>query len=469
MKTRNDPVSLKPLPASPDVQSKQAVEQAVSKVAGAVSQMADGVAGKLTFDFSGIEDKDLTAAASVVVDSATRFDDFHALYRHLQALGVEIGFEKKYSGPFIPQTKPVQFATPDVHPSMVPMAKALQEIVASTVKLANTSAAQDGLSPAAQKSVDAGKMSREAAAIWDQGKTLEGMADIIYPHFEMLQEMLAGIDASKNPAAKELEPAIMSALENLGDVHNRLFFAMTDYVEAAKSLGGSDLESAWPIFIRDTKSGDVTIEYRNTFRGDHLPADVRQTKLNEAWEKFIEKKGGSVDDIVPMTPAFMDQLDNGNLSEFVVTNDDKAMGTTNNKANHSLMAGTPDKSGKYVEKDVKTAGALRVWRDDSGKPQLVVLSAKSGHFRPTMKSLEAMKDILVGQGFPADRILLSQGDVADSHVTGAIQLWNYKLENGVDDVPRDWGSANIFDPLKANEAKIKADAKAKVAALMGES
>ena len=69
-------------------------------------------------------------------------------------------------------------------------------------------------------------------------------------------------------------------------------------------------------------------------------------------------------------------------------------------------------------------------------------------------------------GIPEERILLSQGDVADSHITGAIQLWNYKLANDVDDVPRDWGSANIFDPLKAYEKDVRADARAEVAKLM---
>ena len=453
------------LPASTPADAR-AVEKAVAASKPAIAQLADGVADKLTFDFTGVESKDLSSVASVLADSARQFDDFHAFFRHLQALGVEIAFDKKYTGPFIPRTKPVQFESPEIAKAYLPMAMRLQEVVSDTVRLSAFTPKTDGLSKEAQSLVSSGKLSQEGAEIWQRGKTLEGLANEIYPRFELLQEMLAGVDRSSDPDAKALLPAIIGALENLGDVHNRVFFAMTDYVEAAKTLRGSDLESPWPIFVRDAKSGDVAIEFRNTFRGEHLPPDVRQTKLNEAWAKFIDQKGGKVSDIVPITKSFLSGLDNGQLSEFVVTSDGQAMGTKNNKANHSLMAGTPDKSGKFTEKDVATAGALRMWRDESGEPALVILSAKSGHFRPTLKSLEAMKAVLVGMGVPADRILLSQGDVADSHITGAIQLWNYKLANDVDDVPRDWGSANIFDPLKDYEKTVRADARSEVAKLL---
>jgi hypothetical protein len=436
-----------------------------------LEKMASGVASSLQLDFSKVEKNDLDAVAKLYSDGARRFDDFHAFTRYLQALGVQVGFEKSFGGPFIPRTKPVQFSTPIVEARYVPMAKAIQDIVGTITRLSAFTPKVEGasVSAEAQALVKAGKLpSIESARIWDAGKKLEGISNEVYPLFEELAAMLLHVDNSGDKAAKDLLPAITGSIDNLSDLHNRVFFAMTDYVEDAKSSLGQGLESPWPVFVQDAKSGKVEVEFRNTFRGEHLSADVRQTKLIEAWDKFINEKGGKYSDIVEITPAFLKGLNNGVLSEFVVTRDGTPVGTMNNKANHSLMAGRPDASGTPREQDVLTAGALRMWRDASGEIAMVVLAAKSGHFRPTLESLNAMKAALVKLGVPAERIFLSQGDVADSHVSGAIQLWNYKLENNGQNVPRDVGESMIFGPLKAYEKTVRADAQAHVAQLVAE-
>src|SRR5207302_1745726 len=79
--------------------------------------------------------------------------DFHAFVRHLEALGVTIGFEKLYGGPFIPRTKPIRFATPDVEPRYLPLAKGLQELVGEIIRLskAETSDLGPELSADAQR------------------------------------------------------------------------------------------------------------------------------------------------------------------------------------------------------------------------------------------------------------------------------------------------------------------------------
>lgn len=349
----------------------------------------------VSLDFANAPDA--AAVAKLAEARLSQGDNLHSLFRFLACAGVEVAWAGTYKGPFLPadrDLRSVDFGNKPYSPELAPFAQRLQQIVARTKQLAAGLAADGKVVDLRSAAVEESRLAQQLISI---SIDLSGRG---------------GTEAAR------LSRASLEAIGNLAELHSRVFYAMTDYVENTKRTLGLVVEGSWPVI-----EGDGPLQrlvFRNTFRGERLPPEQRDQKLREAWEKF-RSKGGVESDIQPLGKSFIDKLENGELAEFVVTVDGEYNVSNHPEIKHSLLAG---------EKDADTAGGFRVWKNEKGELALCVLSCKSGHFRPTEESLSLLKQRLVELGIPAERIVVSAGDFSDPSTVLAIDIWRFKESSG---------------------------------------
>lgn len=206
-------------------------------------------------------------------------------------------------------------------------------------------------------------------------------------------------------------------------VSNKL--SMVDNAVAKKQVLGllkaiGELQSA--VFTRaetlanakDEHPVSAFVLYRNTMKkpGFHTPTEEERYFVETA-RSFIQR-GGDPSDIKPLSMGFINGLKSNELVEFVVDAVDVARVARDSGVSpgHTLLSWGGD---------ALTAGTLRVFKNDKGELDKVVVGTFSGRFRCGADSLHHMVRHLVAIGVPPEKILIQDGEAAGSATLEFIQ------------------------------------------------
>lgn len=146
--------------------------------------------------------------------------------------------------------------------------------------------------------------------------------------------------------------------------------------------------------------------YKNTLKqpGFH-PQSTLDTYYIDKTLEFI-RKGGDLEQIKPVTLEFLQSLKSGELCEWVVTAHDDARITRSEAPvapNHTVLSGG---------QDVLSAGSLRIFKNEAGELDHVIVGTFSGHFRPDLPSLQHMVRHVVAAGVDPARVSVQEGEAA---------------------------------------------------------
>lgn len=326
----------------------------------------------------------------------------HDLLRFLACLGVDVGWQGTYKGAFVPVALPtIDFGNQPTPEHLKPYAVAIQNLAATTKQL--------------------------ALGVDENGQAID-LRDACVKASDVAQKLIVVTQAlsGKGKEAEVYFKAGLQAMDNMAELHNRLFYAMTDFVEKTKADLGMKTEGSWPVIKED--QGKLRLLYRNTFRGEHLAmrgsdaaAELteRTRKTEAAWQKFYSK-GGTDADIRPLTREFFLGLEDGQLVEFA----QRPQGiyvSIHPEAKHSHVAGN---------EDVASAGGAKKYTRPDGGIAFVIVNGKSGHFRAHEGSLQGVKQEIVEKaGIPPEMVLTCAGDFTDPSTVLALDIWRYKAEN----------------------------------------
>ena len=153
--------------------------------------------------------------------------------------------------------------------------------------------------------------------------------------------------------------------------------------------------------------------FRNTYKkpGFLSPTQVEDYYL-ERLANFV-RLGGDLSSIKTLDQAFLKDLKSNQFAEFVVTDEDVAKVDVAEGAvqpGHGLLAGG---------RDALSAGTFRVFKDDAGNIDKVVVGTYSGHFRAPVSSLAHFARHLIASGVPPEKIVFQDGEAAGA---GSIEL-----------------------------------------------
>ncbi|MBK9072441.1 MAG: hypothetical protein IPL79_15785 [Myxococcales bacterium] len=127
------------------------------------------------------------------------------------------------------------------------------------------------------------------------------------------------------------------------------------------------------------------------------PIDRRGKKkydVAKAYAKAVAEGQEVGATIHPLNKAFIDGLGNNELAEWVAREDGSTVASKNG-AKHLDMG-----KGKVA----LSAGGLKVLRSPNGEIQMVYLMPNSGSYKPSVASIEVIRQDLLEMGVPADRI-----------------------------------------------------------------
>jgi pyruvate kinase len=148
--------------------------------------------------------------------------------------------------------------------------------------------------------------------------------------------------------------------------------------------------------------------YKDTMKKPGLhDKDTRLAYFAEKAAEFIER-GGSMSQLKGVTAETLKGYPSGRLLEFAVDAYDQPRITdaeVQPNPGHSLLA---------MGEDVLSAGTFRVYKDDKGDIESVVLGTFSGHFRATTESLKHMARHIVAAGIDPARVVLQGGEAGSA-------------------------------------------------------
>lgn len=408
--------------------------------------LKSGEVQEIKLDFSKAPDASFMAKlAKTKVDGKT---NLHDLIRTLNGVGVEVAWKGNFKTSFMPALRdllPVSFGTARLAPEVLPYAKALQDLVVETRQLASGFDAKGKALPLRDATVQELFLAKKLVA---------------------LTQATASLGEKGAPVHK----AALTALTNVAEVNDRLFYAMNDHVESVKRNLGQKTESAWPSVVTD-KNGNKELVFLNTYRGEIIKdAAKRDAKMTEYWDK-LAAKGGSVEDIVPFSAAFLKNIESGELFEFGAARGGTIAVSLNRDVKHPHMVAVataieeangvaPTKaSPNPKEKGAPTAGGSRFYRDSKGEVAVAFVYSNSGHYRPVKDTAAPAADAMAkALRVPRERVLTAAGDPFDGGKTMALDIWNFKAKNK-GEMSKDQGNAFF-----AANQKLEAEADAAAAA-----
>ena len=217
----------------------------------------------------------------------------------------------------------------------------------------------------------------EASAAFEKLFVLQHRSLALLNKFSMVTE----------PAAKT---QAMANLNEISDLRTHLFRRVVDL----------DNETREPVYAWQI--------YRNTLKDpvSHTRSEIQAYYLKKA-EKFISK-GGDFSQIKEVTPEFFAGLRSGELCEWAVDAYDSARITSSEvpvAPGHTLLS---------QGHDALAAGSMRVFKNEEGEIENVIIGTFSGHFRSPRESLHHMARHLVAAGIPADKISLQEGEAGST-------------------------------------------------------
>jgi pyruvate kinase len=240
----------------------------------------------------------------------------------------------------------------------------------------------------------AGLAAQDLAKV-DHSELLDTMAQLHLAQHQVLGAV-NGLSRVDNAPAKD------RALQLLAQVADLQTEAFDQAVERGDGRDPEGAVKAWATF-KDTMK-----------KAGHHSKDARLSYFGEKATAFIAK-GGSLDQIKPVTADVLAGYPSGRALEFAVDAFDVARITdaeSDPTPGHSLLA---------MGGDALTAGTLKLFKNEAGEIESAVIGTFSGHFRSPASTLAHMARHLVAAGVDPDKIVLQGGEAGTARAMEVLQ------------------------------------------------
>jgi|CXWL01.1.fsa_nt_gi hypothetical protein len=217
-----------------------------------------------------------------------------------------------------------------------------------------------------------------------QPQTLRDMAEDL---FIVQQRTISVVNKLSMVENRSLKLDALKLLQRIGDVHTEVF-------RAAVTL--SDATQKQPV--------EPTMLYHTMYkRPGFLNVSERERLYTEKVKSFMAK-GGDMSQIKNVDIVFLNSLKHDQLVEYTVREDDTffaAVADVPVTPGHPLLA-----AGGAV----KSAGSMRLYRDDAGDISTIVVGSFSGHFMSGRESQHHVVRHLRNMGVAREKIILQEDE-----------------------------------------------------------